>query len=301
MTWQKPCLEKLVSLLTPPSGKVRIALDTDTYNEIDDQFAIVQMLLSDSLQVETILAAPFLNERCSSPGDGMKKSYEEILRVLERLGVSPEGLVFRGSDNYLPAADKPVKSAAAEKLVELGMKNSGSPLYVAAIGAPTNVASALLLEPKLAERIVVVWLGGHPLYWHTAHEFNLRQDLYASRVLFDSGVPLVLIPCQLVAEQLRVSLAEIEQHVKGKSAIGDYLHEIFVDAQKHVPGSSRVIWDMAAIAYCLNPAWAPTVLESSPLLNDNVTYSRDPRRHPIRVAQWVNRDAVFKDFFTRLA
>ena len=35
-----------LKLLEPPGGKVRAVLDTDTYNEIDDQFAIVQMLLS---------------------------------------------------------------------------------------------------------------------------------------------------------------------------------------------------------------------------------------------------------------
>jgi purine nucleosidase len=72
--------------LQPPSGKVRMVLDTDTYNEIDDQFALVHALLSpDSMDVEAIYAAPFHNSRSANAGDGMEKSHEEILRLLERL------------------------------------------------------------------------------------------------------------------------------------------------------------------------------------------------------------------------
>ena len=72
--------------LTPPTGRVRMVLDTDTYNEVDDQFALVQALLSpDKLDVEAIYAAPFHNDRSSGPADGMERSYEEILRLLERL------------------------------------------------------------------------------------------------------------------------------------------------------------------------------------------------------------------------
>lgn len=69
------------------------------------------------------------------------------------------------------------------------------PLYVAAIGAITNVASALLLNPEIADRIVIVWLGGHALHWYDNAEFNIRQDVAAARVVFSSGAPLVIMPC----------------------------------------------------------------------------------------------------------
>src|SRR3712207_2962700 len=90
--------ERRMRLLEPPAGKVRMVLDTDTYNEIDDQFALVYALLSqDRLDVEAIYAAPFHNERSSGPEDGMLRSYDEILRVLERLGRPAEGWVHHGS------------------------------------------------------------------------------------------------------------------------------------------------------------------------------------------------------------
>ena len=62
--------------LAYPPGKIRMVLDTDTYNEIDDQFAVVYALLSpELLKVEAIYAAPFSNDNSSGPGDGMEKSY----------------------------------------------------------------------------------------------------------------------------------------------------------------------------------------------------------------------------------
>ena len=87
--------------LHPPTGKIRMVIDTDTYNEIDDQFAVVHALLSpDKLSVEAIYAAPFYNHRSTGAGDGMLKSYEEIIRLLDRLNVSSEGFAYRGSKNF---------------------------------------------------------------------------------------------------------------------------------------------------------------------------------------------------------
>src|SRR5512142_961764 len=118
--------------LAYPPGKIRMVLDTDTYNEIDDQFALVYALLSpERLQVEAVYAAPFTNDRSTGPGDGMEKSYAEILRLLERLNVHPEGLVQRGSTGYLTGRSAPERSPAALDLVAKAMAApEDDPLYV---------------------------------------------------------------------------------------------------------------------------------------------------------------------------
>src|SRR5437868_5321521 len=60
-----------IELLEPPAGHVRMVVDTDTYNEIDDQFALVYALLSpERMTCEAIYAAPFHNQRSSGPEDG---------------------------------------------------------------------------------------------------------------------------------------------------------------------------------------------------------------------------------------
>ncbi len=292
-----------IARLDPPSGNVNLVLDTDTYNEIDDQFAVVYALLSsERITMEAIHAAPFFNHRSNGPEQGMERSYEEILRLLERLDRSPNDFVFKGSKQFMSGPEEPVESPAARDLVKRAMqrKASDAPLYVAAIGAPTNVASAILIEPAIVERIVVVWLGGQPHYWHSAYEFNFKQDLHATRILFDSGVPLVQIPCQQVAEQLRTTLPEMEALVKGRGAIGDYLYEIYTEFVPSRLAQSKVIWDISAIAWLLDAGWAPGFLAHSPLVSSEFTYSVDPRRHLIRVVRECRRDQIFGDLFGKL-
>lgn len=291
---------KLQEMLVEPTGKVDMVLDTDTFNEIDDQFALTLAVLSpESINLKAVTAAPFLNNRSTDAGDGMLKSYDEIFRVLERLNIKKDDFVFKGSNSFLLNRTTPVESAAARAIIKLAYE-SEKPLYVTAIGAITNVASAILLDPAIISKIVVVWLGGHPFYWHTANEFNLKQDVAAAQVVFDSGVPLVQIPCKNVAEHLRTTVWELEKYVKGRGAVGDFLFERFCDYSTNYFGWTKEIWDIAAIAWIINPKWVPSVITPLPLLTDEKTWQSAPGRHSCRVAMDVHRDPIFRDFFTKL-
>ena len=75
-------------------GKIKAILDTDTYNEIDDQFALVQMLFSrEKIDVQSINAAPFsMNNRSDNPKKGMELSYDEIIRLLEKINFKKKNL-----------------------------------------------------------------------------------------------------------------------------------------------------------------------------------------------------------------
>ena len=292
-----------ISRLEPPTGKVQMVLDTDTYNEVDDQFAVVQALLSpDKLDVLALYAAPFFNDRSTGPADGMEKSYQEILALLERLDVPSKGFIFRGSDRYLPDWDHPVESDAARDLIAKAMARGedDDPLYVVAIGAITNIASAILLEPEIIRRIVVVWLGGNAFHWPNTREFNLWQDVQSARVIFNCGVPVVQLPCMGVVSHLHTTIPEIERYVQGRGAIGDYLAETVKGYHKEHFGWSKVIWDIAAIAYLLDESWTPTHLVHSPIVTDQGTWSFDADRHFIRSAWHVHRDPIFRDVFTKL-
>jgi hypothetical protein len=286
--------------LRPPEGRVRMVLDTDTYNEVDDQFAVVHALLSpEQMRVEALYAAPFQNRRSEGPGDGMEKSYEEILRLLVRLGREEEGLVFRGSEGYLEGPGRPRESAAARDLVEKATSEEDL-LYVVAIGAITNVASAILLEPEIIRRIVVVWLGGNALYWPSAVEFNLAQDQHASRLILDCGVPLVQVPVVPVASHLLTSVPELESCLGGKGAVAEFLVETVKGYHQDHFAWAKEIYDLSATAYLADPAWVPTHLVHSPILTDQVTWSHDPSRHLIRSATRLDRNAIFRDVFEKI-
>ena len=359
--------EEYERILRPPIGPVRCVIDTDTGNEIDDQFALAWALLSmDRLNIEAIYAAPYsflkriaelrqasrIRQNISaaraaerarlrpyaaqlrrlerggidldddrqidpqgallvSPAVGMERSYQEILRVCELMGVDFADRVYRGSVGYLDSYDRPQRSAAVEHLIETAKTASlDEPLHVAVIGAPTNIASALLLAPEIIGKIVISWTAGYPTWVKGIPQpsFNMEQCILSSQLLFDSGVPLVYLPGFHVGAQLRLSLPEVETWVKGRGAIGDYLHWLFT----HNPhyrlqgfdddfGRSWVIWDVINFAWLINPIWVPTLMRDAPYLTADCQWqSTARRRHPIREGLDVQRDEIFRDFFCKL-
>jgi len=292
-----------IDRLKPPEGKVSMVLDTDTYNEVDDQFALVYAYLSkDKIDLQAVYAAPFKNKRSESPGDGMEKSYEEICRLLDLLGESPDGFAFKGSDRYLEDISTPVHSEAVDDLIKRAMSRTPEdPLYVVPVGCITNIASAILTEPEIINNIIVVWLGGNDLNWPHQREFNLAQDVIASQVIFNSGVPLVLMPCRPVVSHFHTTIPEMEYFLKGKNELSDYLFNIVVDYSGGREAWSKVIWDVTAVAWLVNSSWIATNLVHSPILTDQVTFSVDHSRHFIRMATEINRDAIYYDLFKKLA
>jgi hypothetical protein len=294
--------------LQPPAGRVRIVLDTDTYNEIDDQFALVYALRSpDKITVEAIYAAPFTNSRSTGPGDGMHKSYDEIVRLLDRLHISPEQFVYRGSTTYL--GDQPERSPAALDLAARAMAApDDDPLYVVAIGAITNVAAALLLEPEVIRKIVLVWLGGHAPHLPHTVEFNLMQDVPAARVIFDSGVPLVHVPCLPVASHLLTTKAELAETIAGRNPVCDFLYERFCGYSDDHFAYGKEIWDVATVAWLIDERWLPSRLEPSPRLigewqlgrGGEIYFEPASERHLIREVWFLQRNPIFRDLFTKL-
>ena len=299
-----PREELLKKLQLPEAGKkIDVVLDTDTYNEVDDQFAMAYALLSpERMNVQAIYAAPFFNSRSTSPGDGMEKSYAEILRLLDKMNISPEGLVYRGSADIMPDMHTPVDSPAARDLIARAMaRPADDPLYVMAIGAITNVSSAILMEPAIRDRIVVIWLGGQPLYWPTAAEFNLSGDLYASRVLYDCGVPLVQVPCMTVASHLLATVPELEAYLSGRNALCDALVELFSAYTDDPFGWAKEIWDVSVPGCLMNPDWCRSEIQPSPILSlDTQTMSVNASRHPIRIVTVLDRNAMFRDMYRKL-
>ena len=241
--------------LESPAKKVDIVIDSDAYNEVDDQFAIAYALRSkENISVKAIYAAPFSNSHAKTPEEGMEQSYNEILTLLALLGENTE--VFRGSKKYLPDEKTPVISEAAEDLIRRAKEYSpDDPLYVVAIGAITNVASALLMDPTIANNIVVVWLGGHAHHFFHNKEFNLKQDVAAARVVMQSAAPFVQLPCKGVVDMFTISRLELEHFFKGKNALCDHLadHAIeHITKERKSDVWTKVIWDVVAVAWLMN-------------------------------------------------
>ena len=347
MTFPKLTDVERMKKLLPQKGKLKMVLDTDTYNEVDDQFALAYALMSpERLDLQAVYAAPFssaffsnlLNTddvaipMTSNIQEGLELSYQEIIKIYNILGENPEGKVFRGSNHYMKTAGEPVDSDAARDLVKKALEAEET-LYVVSIGEITNVASAILMEPEIIHKIVVVWLSGQPMDWPHAVEFNLGQDVLASQTIFDSGVPLVLVPCMTVASHLITTAAELNEKLNGKSDIGTYLSDIVISQLSPVAADnmlsllkntylkgiddydqifaeetpfktmapSRIIWDISTIGYMINPNWCPSTLVPTPIFTNSLKWEHDPRRHKMRLCRFVYRDGIFGDMFDKLS
>ncbi len=241
--------------LESPKRKVDIVIDSDAYNEVDDQFAIAYALRSkDRINVRAIYAAPFSNSHAKTAEEGMEQSYNEILTLLDLLGENAE--VYRGSKTYLSDEKTPVVSDAARDLIRKAREYSPEePLYVVAIGAITNIASALLIDPSISENIVIVWLGGHAHHFFHNKEFNLKQDVAAARVVMQSAAPFVQLPCKGVVDMFTISRIELEHFFMGKNALCDHLagHAIeHITKERKSDVWTKVIWDVVAVAWLMN-------------------------------------------------
>ena len=283
-----------------------MVLDTDAYNEIDDQFAIAYALKRpDRIRLQALYVAPFLNQHSVSPEDGMVKSEAEIRKLLGLLG--EERPVFAGSRQFMADEKTPVDSPAARDLCQRAMVYSPEkPLYVVCIGAITNVASALLLHPEISDRIVIVWLGGHALEWEDNFEFNLRQDIAAGRVVYGSGAPLVMVPAQQVTSSLKTTRYELDHWLRGKNPLCDYLVQNTVDEvgpEAQGRAWSRVIWDVAAIAWLLDDGrrLMRSRLMPTPLPGYDHRWHFPEGTPPCQYVYYVSRDDVFTDMFSCLA
>ena len=290
-----------LQMLQTPTGPVDMILDTDAYNEIDDQFAIASAIAAKKLTLKALYAAPFHNQLSTGPADGMEKSYQEILKLLGLMG--REMPVFRGSNAFMATEKTPVDSPAVHDLVERAMQYTwDNPLYVVAIGAITNIASALLVKPEIADRIVIVWLAGHALEWPHNAEFNLMQDVAAARVVFNSGAPLVLLHCMGVVHAFSTTEPELNYWLRGKSALCDYLADHTIEAaNEYAKGKvwSRAIWDVTAIGWLRNDGeqFMQDKLIHTPIPEYDHHYSEDFRRPLCRMVYHIHRDALMGDLF----
>lgn len=346
------------SRLARPETGARVIIDTDTANEIDDQYALAWALLSpERLNLEGVTAVPFSfqhhrdgliksveilrkggpeNEveekfmgglggwaqrildtgrraedvKFVPPSEGVELSYQEILTIFEKCGVPSEGKVFRGAPGYLSDFDTPIESESTQFIIEQARKRDEGPVYILAMGALTNVASALLIAPDIIDNIVVVWTASFPSYAPFCNEpsLNLVQDRLASQLLFECGVPHVYLPGYHVGAQLKISYPEMEQFIKPKGAIGEYLWHLYTNNPLHemfaITGQETktwVIWDIINVAWLFDESYVSMHTTTSPALNADLYWEMDPNRHLMSEAYDLNRDAIFEDLYRTLA
>ena len=141
------------------TSRRRVIINTDAKNEADDQFAIVHALLSPTLDIRGLIAAHFGRSRSER---SMEESREEIDLLLELTGLEQQVTVANGAPTGIADEQTPRDSDGAQLIIaESKLASAKEPLFVAFLGPLTDMASAILLDPAILDReVVVIWIGG---------------------------------------------------------------------------------------------------------------------------------------------
>jgi len=290
------------SFSIPEGMGIRVITDTDAKNEADDQYCIVHTLLSPRFDNVGMIAAHFGDAR--SP-HSMEDSYNEVVKIFDLMKFD-KSIIAKGAPKALPDENTPVPSAGAQLIIEEAMKDSDKPLFVTFLGPLTDMASAYLMEPRIADRLTCIWIGGGA-YPVGGREYNLNNDITAANVVFNSKIPLWQVP-RNVYQQVTVSIAELEAKVAPCGELGKYLFEQLV-AWGHTewarkPPRTGEVWclgDSPVVGLMLwdhlhDFDWIP-----APNCTKDMFYVHGLNNRPIRAYRRIDSRFILEDFFAKLA
>ncbi|MBD2847229.1 nucleoside hydrolase [Paenibacillus sp. IB182496] len=286
----------------PDNKQIRVIVNTDAKNEADDQFAIVHALLTPRFRIPGIIAAHFGTGRSAT---SMDDSYREIGHVLELMQLPEAPPVVRGAAQALVDEGTPQPSEGADLIIREAMKEDEAPLYVIFLGPITDLAAAYLLEPRIADRLTAVWIGGGP-YPAGASEFNLSNDIAAANVVMRSSIPLWQVP-QNVYKMMRVSLAELAVRVRPHGAIGQYLFDQLVEfnllpwhSARWPKGEMWMLGDSPAVSLLLDDHEFDYDLIDPPYITPDMGYAPGKGGRQIRVYRSVDARFTLEDMYAKL-
>ena len=293
----------------PDEKKVRYIVHTDCKNEADDQFTVAHALMTDKLDVKGIIAGHFAvgNSRMGRFPEGTTatQSKKEIDKILDLMGVSCP--VFLGAQEGLRDEKTPIVTEAAEFIVAEAMKDDPRPLYMGMQGAITDLACAILMEPRICDRMTCIWIGGGD-YPNGEEEFNLMNDIAGANVVFSSSMPVWQVT-KSVYKQFAVSLAELQVRVRPYGKIGKYLFEQMVDLNTQLAGLDfwphGEIWglgDEGCIAALMQESERQALWEEipAPRIAEDMTYIHGQQNRPIRVYHQMDARLDLEDLFCKL-
>ena len=280
----------------------RVIINTDAKNEADDQFAIVHALLSPTLDVRGLIPAHFGTRRSQR---SMEESREEVELLLRLMDLTGKVAVADGATGLVDE-HTPQDSPGARLIIEESHQASPEdPLFVAFLGPLTDMASAILLDPEIVSRdVVVIWIGGVGYGGLTSYpgiEFNLSNDIGSANVVFDSGIEVWQVPSS-VYSMVSVGYAELDEKIGQAGPLGEYLirqlHEW--NATHHPePIESRSLGDSPAVSLMLFPRGGTFRTIPAPRFGAEGHYVPGSG-HPIRVCESVDVRFLLEDMFAKI-
>jgi len=298
--------------------RIRIIIDTDANNELDDQHALAYAFLNDD--VFDVVGVTVNN---TDNGYGIQGQYDEAERIIKLFNKENQVPLFKGADeDYGQIAPHIGESnfdgqEAVDFIIQEALKMKNEKLVLAPIGKLTNIALAILKQPAIVDKIKVIWLGSN---YPNPGEYNLVNDITAVNPVIESGVEFEMVTVRYgqptATDAVRVTPEEVAVYLAGKGPIsnntitgrhgetfnrfGDYSKNLFEHAQMHGYPPSRALFDMVVLAVLKNPGWGTPHEIPAPKLVGQAW--EDQPDNPKTIIYWdqFDRDAIVNDLFNRM-
>ncbi len=302
-------------------ARVRVIVDNDFSGDPDDLFQLAHHLLSPSVSIPFVIGSHLAAGDPFDPSATQADNAARIARdLIERMGMDVP--VLAGSNVGMTRPDAPIDTPAARAIIAEALRDDTDlPLFIALGAGLTELASALLLEPSIAERLTAVWIGGGeheglavPPIGVGPVEYNLNIDVPAAMAVFnDTAVAIWQCPRDLYRRAL-VSFAELDARVRPAGELGAHLAGAIdglvgmVEAHGRAMGETYVLGDSPLVLLtALQTAFEPDTASSShvviptPRMNAAGQYEPNPGGRPMRVYTRIDTRLMFEDLYAKLA
>lgn len=307
------------AVVTP---RMRVIVDNDFSGDPDGLFQLAHLLLSPSVEIRGIIGSHL------KVGDGFDPSRtqaqnaaKKARELLQLMNVKQDIPIVAGSDTAMPNDSTPVKSAAVDLIMKEALRTDTQlPLYVLCGAGLTEIASALLTNPRIADKLTVVWIGG-PEYTDLATpppnysnpEYNLNIDISAGRAVFNrSTVPLWQVPRNAYRQAL-LPYSQLQLRVKPYGKTGAYLCDVIeklmgrLQQYKLNIGETYILGDSPLVlltalqsSFEADPSSSTYELKQAPKIDAQGAYTYNQAGRLIRVYTQLDIPLLFADFFAKL-
>jgi purine nucleosidase len=284
--------QRKVPSIPPVDKKLRVIIDSDAKNEIDDQWAISLAIFSpERFDIIGFVGATYLSGGPAS----IERSCAEIDTVLKLANMKDKFPVYMGS-HPMRYQFEPSESEGVDYIIHEAMASTPEdPLWIIGLGAPTDIASAFLKEPRIVDRIVVFW-HLRTQWPDNCYNYNVFGDPHAARILFHSPLSFILFD---TGTYLTCPMPESEKEVRPNGKLGKYLHDYRL-GNDWMMSDSKGFFDLGDIAALVDPSIASFEEVFCPDVTQDLSYEFKDKRGKILRCYYINRDKTFELFYRKL-
>jgi inosine-uridine nucleoside N-ribohydrolase len=291
--------EKQVPIIPPKNERMRVIIVSDVTNEIDDVWAIALAVLSpERFEIEGIIGSNYDHTHDGIGPKSIKESVDEALTILEKAGMKGKIPVYAGA-HPMQYEFAPSNAEGVDFIIERAMAGTpDNPLWIISLGCPTDAASAYLKEPAIQDKVIMFWHARTENTWpYRAHNYNIKGDIHASRMMFHSPLPLVLFD---TGTHLSAgTMEESEEFVKPYGKLGNFLYNYRLK-EPSWSGTTKGYFDLGDIAALIDPDIAKWEEINCPTVTTYMDYNFYKTNGKILRCYDIDRDKAFQLLYDRL-